>query len=226
MLFLPIRDEGNRPGAHLLVIKILIAVNVAVFLLEIVLMSTDTLSDFILNFGFIPSRFYYIWTAVTSTFIHGGFFHLAGNMLFLWIFGDNIEDLLGNINFAWFYLLCGFSANFVDMLFRFGSNIPAIGASGAISGLLGAYIRYFPKNKIVTFYFFIFRVGTFKIDALWYLAFWFGGQLFYSLFGSDAMGIAYGAHIGGFIIGYFAAGFFPHNKDVIDHHKEIAKRWR
>lgn len=221
---LPFKDEWNRPEHNAAAVKSLIAVNAAVFVVEIILIFTSANLECFNLFEFVPQKFYYIWTMVTCTFLHGGFFHLAGNMLFLWIFGDNVEDLLGAKNFVLFYFICAVAASATDGLFRWGSAIPSIGASGAISGVMGAYMRFFPKNKIVAWYFFGYKFGTFKIDAVWYLVFWFLGQLFYSIFGSG-MGTAFGAHIGGFIAGYFIAGLFPLNQEALEYYQERAKRW-
>jgi membrane associated rhomboid family serine protease len=147
-------------------------------------------------------------TILTSMFMHGGFWHLAGNMLYLWVFGNNIEDAMGHTRFFIFYVLCGVAAVFAQVLPNPGSIVPMVGASGAISGVLGAYMLLFPRARVLLglpLGFLIVQLGRFP--AIWVLAAWFGLQL---LMGSIAAskpigesegGIAFGAHIGGFIAG-------------------------
>ena len=144
--------------------------------------------------------------AFTSMFLHGGLMHLAGNMLFLWIFGDNVEDRLGHLRFGLFYLLCGYAATFAHALAGPGSTVPSIGASGAIAGVLGAYVFLYPQARIVTLIFLGFFITTVELPALIYLPLWFLMQFFSGLISLGAEtsaqgGVAWFAHIGGFIAG-------------------------
>ena len=154
-------------------------------------------------------------TVVTSMFLHGGFWHLAGNMLYLWIFGNNIEDAMGHVRFLIFYLLCGVAAVFAQVLPNPGSIVPMIGASGAISGVLGAYMLLYPRARVllgVPIGFFIVQLGRFP--AMWVLLAWFGMQLVMGGLsltrppGSADGGIAFGAHAGGFVAGLLLVTVF------------------
>ena len=139
----------------------------------------------------------------SSMFLHGGFFHLAGNMLYLWIFGDNVEDQLGHVKFFVFYILAGLAASLLYILTAPNSKVPMIGASGAIAGVLGAYMIRFPKARILTLIFFGFFIRVIPIPALFVLGFWFILQLLYALpsIGSTSGGVAFFAHVGGFFAG-------------------------
>ncbi len=142
-------------------------------------------------------------TLFTAMFLHGGFLHLAGNMLYLWIFGDNIEDRLGHVKFFVFYILSGVAASLLFVLTSPQSQIPMVGASGAIAGVLGAYMITFPKARILTLVFFGFFIRVTPIPALFLLGFWFLFQLLYALpsIGSASSGVAFFAHVGGFLAG-------------------------
>ncbi len=148
-----------------------------------------------------------VWlTLITSMFMHGGIAHLGGNMLYLWIFGDNLEDKLGHIRYLFFYLLCGIIASlthvFTDFLFGQNHLIPSLGASGAISGILGGYLLLFPAKRVTVFFIIFFiRVPAFIVLGLWILLQVANGTGY--LGGNEASGIAYAAHIGGFIAGLF-----------------------
>ena len=158
------------------------------------------------------------WASIfTSMFMHGGFWHLAGNMLYLWVFGNNIEDAMGHARFLVFYLLCGVAAVFAQVLPNPGSIIPMVGASGAISGVLGAYLLLFPRARVLLglpIGFLIVQLGRFP--AMWVLAAWFVMQLIMGAMaaaqsvGETQGGIAFGAHIGGFIAGLALITFFKH----------------
>jgi membrane associated rhomboid family serine protease len=139
----------------------------------------------------------------TSMFLHGGFLHLAGNMLYLWIFGDNVEDQLGHVKFFIFYILCGLAASLLHILTAPNSQVPMVGASGAIAGVLGAYMIRFPRAKILTLIFFGFFIRIVAIPALYVLGFWFVLQLLFALpsIGSTSGGVAFFAHVGGFLAG-------------------------
>ena len=154
-------------------------------------------------------------TVFTSMFLHGGFWHLAGNMWFLWIFGNNIEDAVGHVRFVVFYLACGVAAVFAQVLPNPGSIVPMVGASGAISGVLGAYMLLYPRARVLLGLpvgFLIVQIGRFP--AVWVLASWFGLQLVMALASGpeipgDTQGrIAFGAHIGGFVAGLLLVTIF------------------
>jgi membrane associated rhomboid family serine protease len=139
----------------------------------------------------------------SSMFLHGGFFHLAGNMLYLWIFGDNVEDQLGHVKFFVFYILCGLAASLLHIMTTPNSQVPMVGASGAIAGVLGAYMIKFPRARILTLIFFGFFIRIVAIPALFVLGFWFILQLLFALpsIGSTSGGVAFFAHVGGFLAG-------------------------
>ena len=159
-----------------------------------------------------------VWlTLITSMFMHGGFAHLGGNMLYLWIFGDNIEDRLGHLGYLMFYLLCGVLASlthvFTDYLFGENHLIPSLGASGAISGVMGGYLLLFPSRRVTVFFIFLFlRVPAFIVLGSWILLQLANGTGY--LGGSEASGIAYAAHIGGFIAGLYLVKKFHPTKNV------------
>jgi membrane associated rhomboid family serine protease len=176
-------------------------------LVPAVLTGRETLPD---EIAVVPA-----WaTVLTSMFMHGGFWHLAGNMLYLWIFGNNIEDAMGHRRFLLFYLLCGVAAVFAQVLPNPGSTVPMVGASGAISGVLGAYMLLYPRARVLLglpLGFLILQLGRFP--AIWVLASWFAMQLVMGFMSSPAPGnseggIAFGAHIGGFIAGLLLVAFF------------------
>jgi len=188
----------------------LIAVNVLVFLLE--LNSGDA---FIERWAFVPARFLAdpagdFATLFTSMFMHAGWVHLLGNMLYLWIFGDNVEDRLGHGMFLVFYILCGLGATFAQMAVNMNSNIPNLGASGAIAGALGAYILMFPRSRVNV----LVGRGIVAMPALVVIGFWILLQVFSSIGSFTASsqteggGVAYMAHVGGFVTGMVLAFLF------------------
>jgi membrane associated rhomboid family serine protease len=199
----PLRD--TQPSYSKPVVTVLlIVVNVLVFLFEI---SLDDYSRnlFIGYYGLIPARFQ-LQDLVTSMFLHGGWMHLIGNMWFLWVFGDNIEDILGGGKFLLFYILCGVAAALMQVFMSPGSRVPMVGASGAIAGVMGAYMVKFPRSNIVTLVFVFIFVTTFEVPAWVMLIYWFGIQLVSGV-GSVGYshvsqgGVAFFAHVGGFIAG-------------------------
>lgn len=212
MIF-PIGDDQVEGGHKPIFSYSFIALNVIVFLFQITL-SPEQLQSFIYTYGSIPvelSNGEDYFTILTSMFMHGGWMHLIGNMLFLWIFADNIESTIGNIPFLLFYLIGGLSAAIVHTLFNTMSSIPAVGASGAISAVLGAYLVMFPKSRIKVLVVYIFR--SFKMSALLFLGLWIGQQLisgFMSLGPESAhtSGVAWWAHIGGFVFGVLGGFLF------------------
>jgi membrane associated rhomboid family serine protease len=199
---LPIGDDDSARRSVPLVTYALIALNVLFFFVE--LSGGDA---FIMKWAFVPSRFLAnpgadFLTIFTSMFMHAGWLHLGGNMLYLWVFGDNVEDRFGQIKFIIFYLLCGIAATFAQLAFSIGSNIPNLGASGAIAGVLGAYLVMFPQGRVRV----LMGRGIIPMPALVVIGLWFVLQ-FFSGIGSiantaDTGGVAYMAHIGGFIAGF------------------------
>ena len=148
-------------------------------------------------------------TIFTSMFLHGGWMHLIGNMLYMWIFGNNIEDAMGRMRFIIFYLLCGIAAAMAQAIPDPNSTIPMIGASGAISGVLGAYLLLYPGAKVLVAIPLGFLLYTTRISAIWVLGFWFVLQIFSSIMSGDQQGgVAFGAHIGGFVAGLILVPFF------------------
>jgi membrane associated rhomboid family serine protease len=148
-------------------------------------------------------------TVVTSMFLHGGWLHLAGNMLYLWIFGDNIEDRMGRFRFLAFYLVCGAAAVFAQALPAPEARVPMVGASGAISGVLGAYLLLFPRARVLVLVPFGFILKVIRLPAVWVLGLWFGIQLVSSLLApAGEGGVAFRAHLGGFIAGLALARLF------------------
>ena len=143
---------------------------------------------------------------VTSMFLHGGWLHILGNMLFLWVFGGNVEDRLGHMRYLVFYFICGIGSAVVHILANWGSKVPTIGASGAISGIMGAYIVLFPRSRILTLVPLIIFFFTARLPALLMIGYWFVIQFLSgvgSLGESDQGGVAWWAHIGGFLLGAF-----------------------
>jgi len=147
-----------------------------------------------------------------SLFMHGSWLHLLGNMLFLWIFGNNIEDRLGRIKFIFFYLLCGVGASLIHVLFNMNSLSPVIGASGAVSGVMGAYLVLFPHARVRTLVFIFILVTTMDIPAAVFLAIWF---IFQFLSAGGGSGIAWLAHVGGFVLGFLLIKFLVDKKKPI-----------
>jgi membrane associated rhomboid family serine protease len=211
---IPLRST-ERVYSRTLVTASLIAVNILIFLYQATLNSYE-LNTFVTQWGIVPDqmRGLGLLTLFTSMFLHGGWMHLLGNMLFLWVFGRNVEDLIGGPRFLAFYILCGIAAGIVQVIVNAYSRIPTIGASGAIAGVMGAYLIKFPRTRIVTLIIVIFFFTTAEIPAAFILLYWFAIQ-FFSGFGSLANtnysggGVAYFAHIGGFLIGMLFIRMFP-----------------
>jgi membrane associated rhomboid family serine protease len=217
-------DDDNPTRTNAYVTYSLIAVNILIFLYQLTLNET-ALTQFFYNWAIVPFQLTGIITGhphplipgeppelitlLTSQFLHGGFMHIAGNMLFLWIFGNNVEDKLGHLKFLLFYLLCGILAGLAQWFFSQTSPNPSLGASGAIAGVMGAYIIRFPQAPVRT----VIPLGIFplifSIPAFYYLGIWFLQQALYSFatlgpktnVGMSGGGIAYWAHAGGFVCG-------------------------
>lgn len=205
----PIRDHNpSRNPAY--VTWALIAANVAVFLYSWPLFGDERAllafwADWALVPGFIAEG--YGWSGlVTSMFLHGGLMHLAGNMLFLWIFGDNLEDEMGHARFLGFYLACGIAAGLAHLMADPGSLIPTVGASGAIAGVMGGYLLMFPRARIDVLVIFIIFFRVFPVPAWAMLGLWFALQVFNGSYTDAATGgVAYWAHAGGFVAGLVLA---------------------
>jgi membrane associated rhomboid family serine protease len=214
---IPLRDT-IRTRTVPFVTRLLVVANVAAFVLE--LLQGENLDAFLETFAFIPIRFFHpelagwtfsgaVVTIFTAMFLHGGILHLAGNMLFLWIFGDNVEDALGHFRFLFFYLAAGVSATLLQALLSPSSAIPNLGASGAIAGVLGAYFVYYPRARIVTVVPLFILFPVIELPAGVYLLGWFALQFW---MGSEQLtragraaaahgGVAFWAHVGGFVFG-------------------------
>jgi membrane associated rhomboid family serine protease len=210
---IPLKDINptkNFPFVNVM----LISANVLVFLYGLTL-SPPAANAFRLANAMVPARLpvflaghapasVALFPLFSSMFLHGGLMHLLGNMLFLYIFGDNVEDAFGHIGYLFFYLLCGIGSGLIHVMFNWGSGIPALGASGAISGVMGAYAVMFPSHRILTF-FFIFLI---PVPAILILGYWFALQFVAGINGlgmATAGGVAWWAHIGGFLMGVVIA---------------------
>lgn len=211
---IPLRDV-NPAGRHPYVTVGLILVNAAFFFYELSL-GPQGLETFLFDSAFVPARMFgdgagglgfATGSILLSMFLHGGWMHFLGNMLFLWVFGDNIEDELGHVRFVVFYLAAGYAAALAHAFANPASGLPAIGASGAIAGVLGAYLLLHPKAPIVTLIFLGFFITTTRVPAIVYLPIWFLIQLFSGVASLGAAstvetgGVAWFAHIGGFVAG-------------------------
>ncbi len=210
---IPLKDINptrNFPFVNVM----LISANVLVFLYQVTL-SPHAAKAFVLANATVPARIpaflaghapasVALFPLFSSMFLHGGLMHLLGNMLFLYIFGDNVEDAFGHIGYLFFYILCGIGSGLIHVMFNWGSGIPALGASGAISGVMGAYAVMFPSHRILTF-FFIFLI---PVPAILILGYWFALQFVAGINGlgmATAGGVAWWAHIGGFLMGVVIA---------------------
>jgi len=221
----PIGDENDHSGIAFVSIG-LITLNVLAWLLQVSQPSPAALQSFVEAWGVVPREFSagqdlpptipspYWTTLLTSMFLHGGWGHLGGNMLFLWIFGDNIEHRIGHVRFLVFYLICGLAAGIAHIVFNSTSMIPTVGASGAISGVLGGYLLLFPRNRVYV----MTWGGVAAVPAVLMLGLWILLQ-FINGFGTVAQtpetgGVAYLAHIGGFAAGMILAPLFAGRRTV------------
>ncbi|MEY2545772.1 MAG: hypothetical protein QOG48_889 [Verrucomicrobiota bacterium] len=220
---LPIRDSVPSHSVPIAT-RALILINVIVFFFELSL-PPQTVEQLCYLFGIVPARYAHpewaeaigfpvdnYWAILTHQFLHGGWFHIIANMWMLWIFGDNVEDRMGPVRFVIFYLLCGSLAGLTHMLTNPDSTIPSVGASGAIAGVLGAYVLLFPTARLVVMIPILFFPFFFEVPAVFYLLVWFFTQFFAgtaALVGPNQVGgIAWWAHIGGFIAGMLLCGLF------------------
>jgi len=221
---IPIKDDNPTRSVPFVTILLILG-NLAVYYYQYHL--GEGAQAFVMQFGAIPWEITHFqeyghaaWsyrspvpnflTLFSSMFIHGGLLHILGNMLYLWIFGDNVEALVGHARFFVFYILCGLIAALSHVMIEPNSTIPMVGASGAISGVLGAYFIRFPRAKVHLLFIFFFIIRIIRVSAIWVLGFWF---LFQVLNGLNAMqsqggGVAWFAHIGGFLAGLILVFFF------------------
>jgi membrane associated rhomboid family serine protease len=211
---IPLRST-ERVQARSTVTPLLIAINALVFFYQVSL-SQFALNNFVDQWGIVPDHLRIVSLA-TSMFLHGGWLHIIGNMIFLWVFGRNLEDLIGGPKFLAFYLICGLLAGVVQVIFNPYSRVPTIGASGAIAGVMGAYLIKFPRARIITLVPIFVFVTTMEIPAAWLLLYWLAIQ-FFSGIGSLAEtdysggGTAWFAHIGGFLGGMLLIRFFSERR--------------
>jgi membrane associated rhomboid family serine protease len=216
---IPLKDMTPRRSVPFVTL-LLIAVNIIVFVHQLSL-SPAAADAFIRMYGLVPAKIslalagrrYTLEEALlplfTCMFLHGGLLHILGNMWFLWIFGANVEDRMGALPYLAFYLVCGIGSGISQVLFSWGSHVPSIGASGAISGVLGAYIVFFPRSKILTLIPLFIIFFTWRIPAVVFIGLWFIMQFLSgvsSLAQVNTGGVAWWAHVGGFLLGMLIAG--------------------
>ena len=217
---IPLRDDNPTVLWPIFTVTFILA-NIAVFFYQLSLLSVNErlAEKFIYQMGMVPAALTYgrvpgaggYYTVVTSMFLHGSLLHLGGNMLYLWIFGNNIEDSLGHMRFIVFYLIVGVVAAATHIYFNAASTVPTIGASGAVSGILGAYLMLFPHARIKTLVPLGIFISVVYLPAWVLLLFWIGLQFLYQALepmDPRAGGVAYAAHIGGFVAGFVLIHFF------------------
>ncbi|MGF1515852.1 MAG: rhomboid family intramembrane serine protease [Elainellaceae cyanobacterium] len=218
----PLKDD-NPTRLTPVVTYVFVGVNIFVFLYQVGL-SQAGLEDFFRTWAVVPADLSasfagqaspMVWiTLLTSQFMHGGILHLGGNMLYLWVFGNNIEDKLGHLRYVLFYLGCGVLASLSQWFFSQSSTVPSLGASGAIAGVMGAYILRFPRAQILTLFPIFFFITTIRIPAIVFLGIWFVQQALYGIASLSVPtdmgqgGIAYWAHAGGFVFGALLGPMF------------------
>lgn len=215
---IPIRDENPTHSTPFVTVALIVA-NVVVFVLQM-LQTPEAQQQFVFAWGAIPNEIVSGWdllpaipvawlTLFTSMFMHGGLMHLGGNMLYLWIFGNNIEDRLGHVGFLFFYVLGGLVAALSHVVFDPASEIPMVGASGAISAVLGAYMLAYPRAHVIVLLWIVFFVRFIRVPAILMLGVWFFMQLsgFFNEMNREGGGVAWLAHIGGFVAGVVLAFF-------------------
>ena len=208
-MFFPIGDDQIQGGQKPIFTYSLIVANVLIFLYELNL-GLEGSEAFIFTYGTIPQEIVYgqdLYTLLSSMFLLGGWMHLIGNMLFLWVFADNIEAIVGTFNFIIFYLLGGIVGALIHIALNSGSEMPMVGASGAISAVMGAYLVMFPSSRIKVLILILFT--SVYIPAIFFLGFWIIQQMFAGIgslqpVGEESSGVAWWAHIGGFVFGMLA----------------------
>jgi len=208
-------DDDVR-GASLPVVSwLLIGINILAFFYELSL-GSDQLQQFFNQFGVVPVQILAgenLVSLVTSMFLHGGWMHIIGNMLFLLVFGDNVEAVMGKVRYLFFYLGGGLAASAAHILFNMNSTVPSLGASGAIAAVLGAYVVMFPKARVRILIFLLYFVRITRVTAVLFVGVWFLTQFLYGIasLGAESAqtaGVAYWAHIGGFVVGLVAGVVF------------------
>ncbi|HEV2128063.1 MAG TPA: rhomboid family intramembrane serine protease [Thermomicrobiales bacterium] len=226
---MPLTDDNRGRRTAPIVTWVLIAINVLVWLYEVLLPEQD-LRQFLYDWGIIPNEISNGegWiTLVTSMFLHGGWIHVIGNMLFLWVFGDNIEDIMGHVRYLIFYLLAGLAAGYAQVLSNPDSTIPLIGASGAVSGLLAAYLISFPHGRIVTLVTLGVFITTIMLPAWIMIGYWVVLQVIQGAMSLgvdvDTGGVAWFAHIGGFVAGLLLVFLFR-DKDRVEYQRAARAR--
>ncbi len=200
---IPLRDVIPSRTVPVITVTIIV-LNAAAWILELSMPSERALTQFLAIYGVVPAAFRPM-TLLTSMFLHGGWSHIIGNMLYLWIFGDNVEDELGHGRFIVFYLLCGITAALGQIVMDPTSMVPTIGASGAIAGVMGAYFVLYPRSRVLTFIPFPF-LSVVEVPAIFLLGFWFLMQLLNagavaSAANAGGGGVAFAAHVAGFVVG-------------------------
>ena len=222
--------KNLRPRTHFPAITLaLIIVNFIIFFYQLTL-DPRALQSFILTYSMIPARAQLALAhsqytlaqgfvpLFTSMFLHGGWLHIIGNMWFLWLFGPNAEDRLGHVPYLGFYLVCGLGAGIAQTVFSLGSTIPGLGASGAIAGVLGAYVVFFPSSRILTLVTLFFWWFFARLPAVLFIGLWFAVQFFSgigSLGSAQAGGVAWWAHVGGFLLGMLLVSGMRRNQPEI-----------
>jgi membrane associated rhomboid family serine protease len=208
---IPLRDVIPSRTTPVVTIS-LVVLNALIFLYELSL--GEQVNEFMFSFGLVPAYFSWL-NVVTSMFLHGGFLHAAGNMLYLWIFGDNVEDRMGHGRFLAFYLLCGIAAALAQTITVPNSTVPMVGASGAIAGVMGAYFVLYPHSRIVTLVTLLFFWQIMEVPAVLFLGIWFlmqflsgVGSIASATAGEPAGGIAFWAHVAGFAAGVLGVMIF------------------
>ena len=212
----PIGDDNVRGGGKPWVTWLLMGANIALFIYELTLMSAGKLEQFMLTYGVVPAQIVQgqnLFSLLTSMFLHGSWAHVFSNMLFLWIFGDNIEATLGKVGYIVFYLVGGLAASAAHIAFNLQSQVPTLGASGAVAAVLGAYAVMYPQSHVRVLVIFFFRLMMTRIVALLFIGFWFLTQFFNSVASlgvrtAQTGGVAYLAHVGGFILGLIVGALF------------------
>ncbi len=226
---IPLRST-ERVNSTAIVTGSLIAINIIIFLYQASL-PPQALDDMVHTWGIVPDQRPFNFASLfTSMFLHGGWLHVLGNMLYLWVFGRNVEDLIGGIKFLFFYLVCGVIAAIVHIIFNAYSHLPTIGASGAIAGVMGAYLVRFPRSRIISLVWLGIFLTSMELPSALVLLVWFGLQ-FLSGVGSlgetdyNTGGTAYFAHIGGFLAGMLLIRFFPSRHRWRNWHED-SEPWR
>jgi rhomboid family protein len=210
---IPLRALLRRNNPATMTVMI-IALNLFIFIWTQTL-PTYSQNLFIQHYAMVPDHLR-LTSLVTSMFLHGGWLHVIGNMWFLWVFGSHIEDVMGAPRFLLFYLTCGVVSAVVQLAMSLGSPVPTLGASGAIAGVMGAFLVLYPRVRVTTLIFIVFFVTTVEIPAAFMLIYWFVIQLVSGLFSSgsfsDSGGVAWFAHVGGFLVGLFLIRLFPNTR--------------